>query len=240
MAGKIFWTSFRNNFIALVVYCSFPIIIGLLLAVWLVNVVNKDLGQKASNLFRGCYYLPQIIPGTAFLLAWRWILGSSETGALNAILRNIGLDFLVYSWLSNEISAMISVCVVLTWVHTGLCMIIFIAGLSRIDISLYDALKIDGASGRHTFFNVVLPELSYEVKVLIIFGIIEAFKLFDFTYILTKGGPGFSTYFAAYYLYQSYFVNAEIGTGAAITTILTLGVLVISIFSVRVKVGYDT
>jgi raffinose/stachyose/melibiose transport system permease protein len=99
---------------------------------------------------------------------------------------------------------------------------------------------MDGASNYHTFFGVILPELSYETKVLVIFGIIEAFKLFDFTYILTKGGPGFSTYFAAYYLYQSYFVSADIGNGAAITTILTFGVLVISIFSVRVRVGYDS
>ncbi|MDR2078465.1 MAG: hypothetical protein LBP74_01940, partial [Treponema sp.] len=71
--GKIFWTPFRNNFIALIVYCSFPIIIGLLLAVFLANSVSDGLGFRVSNLFRGCYYLPQIIPGTAFLLAWRWI-----------------------------------------------------------------------------------------------------------------------------------------------------------------------
>jgi raffinose/stachyose/melibiose transport system permease protein len=235
--GKIFWTSFRNNFLILFVYCSFPVFFALLLAIFLVNTVTKMLGTHFSNLFRICYYLPQVIPGTAFLLAWRWILGPN--GAVNAILIKFGLNNLTMPWLGNSVSAMIWISIILTWVHCGLCMIIFIAGLSRIDTDLYDALKLDGANKIHEFKNVILPEISYEVKVLVIFGILEAFKLFDFAYILTKGGPGFSTYFAAYYLYQAYFYSADIGQGATITCILTICVFIISIISVRVKVGYD-
>jgi raffinose/stachyose/melibiose transport system permease protein len=238
VAGKLFWTSFANNFIVLIFFCTFPIVLGMFLAVFLANVVTKRLGPATANVFRATYYLPQVIPGTAFLLAWRWILGP-DTGALNSVLRAIGLGQLARPWLGDGLTAMLSICVILVWVHTGLCMILFIAGLSRIDQELYDSLSIDGSSHRSTFFGVILPELSYEIKVLVIFGILEAFKLFDFAYILTKGGPGFSTYFAAYYLYQAYFYSADIGLGATISTILTLGVLLISILSVRVRVGYE-
>jgi raffinose/stachyose/melibiose transport system permease protein len=223
----VFWSSFKNNLILIVAMVVIPTALGILLAGLLFDVVVKRFGRRTASSLRAAYYLPQVLPIAVAGVVWGWILNPSY-GALNAFLEAIGLDSLAKNWLGDPSTALLSVSAVMVWFQLGYPVVIFMAGLQRVDPELYEAAELDGASWLQRFRHVTVHQIQPEIFVVVLTTLIASLKVFAQIYVLTRGGPGTATIVPSYFAYQNYFEKANVGYGAAISTVLALIIVVIS------------
>ena len=108
-------------------------------------------------------------------------------------------------------------------------MVIFLAALQNTDPFLYDAALIDGASSVQIFIHVTIPQIAHVLTMVLVYTIIDSFKVFDIIYIMTRGGPGNKTQIMATYLYQESFRHNYFGYGATISVLLTIFVLTVAV-----------
>ena len=125
--------------------------------------------------------------------------------------------------------------VIMVWVQLGFPVVIFMAGLQRVDPALHEAAEIDGASWMRRFWHITLPQIKPEVYVVLLWTTIAALKVFGPIYVLTRGGPGGATNVPAYYSYQNFFERTQVGYGAAIATVLTLLIVALSVVFLRIQ-----
>jgi raffinose/stachyose/melibiose transport system permease protein len=123
--------------------------------------------------------------------------------------------------------------VIMVWVQLGFPVVIFMAGLQRVDPALHEAAELDGASWMRRFWHVTLPQIKPEIYVVLLWTTIAALKVFAPIYVLTRGGPAGATNVPAYYSYQNFFERTQVGYGAAIATVLTLLIVALSIVFLR-------
>ncbi len=215
-------TAFGHALVLLVFYSLLPVAIGLLLAGVIARVQVRGL-----TAFRTILFLPQVIAMVVVAVMWRMIY-DPESGALNEILRAVGLGSLAQSWLGDFDLALPAVGLVGTWVWYGLAMVLLTAGVQKIPPSLYDAARVDGAGAIREFFAVTLPALRGEIAVALTLTTIAALRNFDLIYITTKGGPGDATSVPAFQVYDRAFQSGQVGSAAAIGISLTLVIFAIS------------
>lgn len=219
-ADETFWLSTRNNVALVLAMAVIPTVLGLLLASALVDVVGKRGGTRSVSALRASFYLPQVLPAAVAGIVWLWIL-HPDYGAANAILRFVGLDSLTQNWLGDDRTALLSVMGVLVWIQIGYPVVIFMAGLQRVDPELYESAELDGASWWQRLWRISVPQIRPEIYVVLLTCSIAALKSFDKIYVLTRGGPGGSTTVPAYYSWQNFFEKFNVGYGAAIATLMT-------------------
>jgi raffinose/stachyose/melibiose transport system permease protein len=226
MSDGAFWSSFAHNVALVIAMAIIPLMIGLVLASVLFDVIAKRFGPRTTAVLRACVYLPQVLPFAVAGIVWAWIL-APDNGALNAVLKAVGLKSLQEDWLGDPKLALYTVMGVLVWVQIGFPLVVFMAGLQRVDPSLYEAADIDGASWWRKFWFITVPQIRPEIYVVLLTCTVAAIKSFDKVFILTKGGPGGATNVPAYYSYQNFFEKTQVGYGAAIATVLTLIIVVV-------------
>lgn len=222
-----FLKALLNNLTFIIFYSIIPIVIGLVLA--------SLLGRKTLpglTFFRAGLFLPQILSMVVVGVTWRWIFNPAF-GPLNMGLRALGLDTLTQSWLGDFAWALPSVGSVGTWVQYGFCMILFLAGMQRIPEDQYEAAQLDGASGLQQLLSITLPNLRPELGVALVTTIIAALRVFDLVYVTTRGGPGDSTLVTGFLVYRAAFQQNQIGFAAAVATVMTILILVISLVILR-------
>jgi len=234
MGDDTFWMSFRNSLAMIVAMVVVPTLLGLLLAAVLFDYLGKRFPSRVASVLRATYYLPQILPVAVAGILWGWIL-NPQTGALNVLLRRVGLDSLALNWLGSTSTALPTVMMVMIWVQIGYPVVIFMAALSRVDPELYEAAELDGAGWFRRFRAITIPQIKPETFVVTLTCTIAALKVFGPIYVLTKGGPENSTNVPSYFSYQSYFPKSQVGYGAAISTVLTVIVVIVSIVFMRVQ-----
>ncbi len=137
---------------------------------------------------RTVLFLPQVIPLVAAGIVWSWML--SKSGLVNQILDAIGLGGVTRAWLADFALALPAVGVIGAWVLLGLCTILLLTGMSKIDQSLYESARIDGATAWQEFRSITVPSLRYEIGVCLTVTVIASLAAFDIIYISTGGGPG--------------------------------------------------
>jgi raffinose/stachyose/melibiose transport system permease protein len=213
--------------ILILFYAIIPLCIGLLLAALLSRVRIRGVGT-----YRVLLFLPQVIAAVVIAIAWRWIY--SADGIVNETLRVVGLGDLARSWLGDFDLALPAIGLVGTWLNTGLCMVLFIAGVQRIPLDLYDAARVDGAGPIREFFAVTLPGLRDELVVALTLTVIFALRNFDVIWVMTGGGPGDATTTPSILLYELGFESRHLGTASAVAVILTGLILVVAILIVRI------
>jgi raffinose/stachyose/melibiose transport system permease protein len=233
ITDETFWLSFRNNLALIVAMAIIPTILGLLLAAALFDVVSKKYPRTTTTL-RAAFYLPQVLPAVVAGVVWGWIL-HPENGAANAFLRAVGLDSWTQNWLGDEKTALLSVMGVLVWIQIGYPLVIFMAGLQRVDPQLYEAAALDGASWWRRLWSVTVPQIRQEIFVVLLTCTIAALKSFDKIFVLTGGGPGGATLTPAYFSYRSFFVSNNVGYGAAIATVLAAVIVALSFLFLRAQ-----
>ncbi|MFW6691169.1 carbohydrate ABC transporter permease [Streptomyces sp. MAR4 CNX-425] len=221
-----FWASFRNIGFIVVGMALLPTALGLLISAVLFDYVGKKHGDGMVSVLRSGLYLPQVIPVAVTGLLWGWIL--APEGALNGVLENLGLNSLARNWLGDPDLALWSVLAVLVWMQLGYPLVLFLSGLQRINPELYEAADLDGASWWQRFRMITIPLLRPEIYVVLVTTIIAGLKVFGQIYVLTGGGPGNHTLVPSYFAYQNFFERAEVGYGSAISSTMTLLVLVIA------------
>lgn len=229
-----FWASFRNSIWMIVAMVVIPILIGLVLASLVFDVVQKRFGAKTASTMRAVYYFPQLLPISVAALVMGWIF-RPENGALNAILKGLGLGRFQHNWLGSPDTALVFLMIIMIWIQLGYPLVIFMSGLQRVDPELYEAASLDGANWWQRFRVITLPAIKPEIFVVALTCTIAALKVFAPVYMLTKGGPGDSTIVPSYYSYTQFFQSQEVGYGAAISTALTIVIIVISVVFTNVQ-----
>ncbi|WP_425825583.1 carbohydrate ABC transporter permease [Streptomyces fractus] len=224
---------FGHALLLLVFYAALPVAIGLLLA-----ATMSRIRVRGMTFFRTVLFLPQVLAMVVVGVAWRSIL--APDGLLNDVLRAVGLDSLARAWLGDDTWALPAVGVVGTWVMTGLCMVLFLAGAQRIPRELYEAARLDGAGAVREFFAVTLPGLRGEISVALTLTIIAGLRNFDLIYITTGGGPGNATSVPAYEVYHRAFELNEVGSAAAIGVALTVLIFALTVTVSRLVEGRRT
>lgn len=230
---ETFWLSFRNNLALIVAMAIIPTFFGLMLASALFDVVSKRYPRTTTTL-RAAFYLPQVLPAVVAGIVWGWIL-HPEYGGANAFLKLVGLDSWTQNWLGDEKTALLSVMAVLVWIQIGYPLVIFMAGLQRVDPQLNEAAALDGASWWQRLWHVTVPQIRQEIFVVLLTCTIAALKSFDKIFVLTGGGPGGATLTPAYYSFRSFFQTFNVGYGAAIATVLAAVIVVLSFLFLRAQ-----
>ncbi|SEE51832.1 carbohydrate ABC transporter membrane protein 1, CUT1 family [Streptomyces sp. 2131.1] len=199
----------------IVFYTVVPVILGLILA-----AVTSAVPWRAMPVIRTIIFLPQILPLVAVGVVWKWIYG--EDGPLNQMLRAVGLGSLARAWLGDFTYAFPAVGLIGTWVSTGLCFLLLLAGIGKIEPSLYEAARLDGCGRLREFWHITVPGLRKEIGVACNVTVISALAGFDVVYVMTGGGPGYSTMVPGVQVYQLVFTAGRVGTACALATVLSL------------------
>jgi raffinose/stachyose/melibiose transport system permease protein len=208
------------NAFKLVVFFSFiPVALGLLVASLIRRVATGSLGASARTVL----FLPQVIPLVAAGIVWSWML--SKTGLVNQLLSAIGLGGITRSWLADFGLALPAVGVIGAWVLLGLCTVLLLTGMSKIDVGLYESARIDGATAWQEFRSITVPSLRYEIGVCITVTVIASLAAFDIIYISTLGGPGSTTTVPGLEIYRLAFSGRQVGLASALAVVLIVLVL---------------
>jgi raffinose/stachyose/melibiose transport system permease protein len=219
--------AFGHAAVLIVFYAAFPVVVALALVATMTRARLRGLG-----FYRTALFVPQVIAMVVVAVAWRQIY--APDGPLNQVLRAIGLDGLARAWLGDFVFALPAVGFIGTWVQMGLCIVLFLAGVSKIPRELYEAARLDGAGPVREFFAVVLPALRNEISVALTLTVIAALRNFDLVYVTTAGGPGTSTTVPSYEVYRRAFEIGQVGSAAAVAITLTAMIFVLTFGITRI------
>jgi raffinose/stachyose/melibiose transport system permease protein len=219
--------AFGHAAVLIVFYAVLPVVVALALVATMTRARLRGLG-----FYRTVLFVPQVIAMVVVAVAWRQIY--APDGPLNQVLRAIGLDGLARAWLGDFTFALPAVGFIGTWVQMGLCIVLFLAGVSKIPRELYEAARLDGAGPVREFFAVVLPALRNEISVALTLTVIAALRNFDLVYVTTAGGPGTSTTVPSYEVYRRAFEIGQVGSAAAVAITLTAMIFVLTFGITRI------
>lgn len=216
-----FGTSLRNSLLLAIgfIFIQHPLAI-------IVAAVLDKLGGKEENFFRCVYFIPNVISVAVIAYLWKFIY-NPDFGLLNNIIKAFGGKGDI-NWFNYD-TAIWAVLIVLIWHGFGWGMLIYYTGIKNIDLVLYEAAAIDGATQIQTFFKITLPQMKPVIQVNVTMAVISALKQMETVYLLTNGGPGNSTQFAANYLYQQAFKAYKYGYGNAIGVVFVIICLLVTV-----------
>ncbi len=215
-----FWGALSHNFIFLGLAVVIPVAIGLLLAVFIYEI------RRGRVFFRAALFLPAIFSGVVIAYVWKWIY-HPFAGVLNPALELVGLGAFTQSWLGDHKIALYSTFIAYTWASFGYSMVIFLAGLQDIPTDIFDAARVDGANFRQKLFRVTIPCLYDVFTFVITLRIFTAMGVFGVIYILTGGGPFYSSDVIDIYVFRM-IGNFEMGWATAAATFNTIIVVCLS------------
>jgi raffinose/stachyose/melibiose transport system permease protein len=236
---SLFWSSFGHILLLIIAMAVVPTLLGLVLAALLFDFIAKAFGDRVASVLRSGLYVPQVLPVAVTGIVWAWILHPSY-GALNRILDTIGLGVLARNWLGDPKYALFSVMAIMVWFQLGYPVVMFMAGLQRIDPELYEAAELDGASWWQRFRRITVHLIRPEFYVVLVTTTIAALKIFGQIFVLTRGGPSNATLVPSYFAYKNFFEKANVGYGSAIATVLTLIIIVLAFVFLRLQTRNET
>lgn len=216
MLDPEFWNTVKNSFI----FILGTVPTGMALALVLALLLQKRI--RARGLFRTLFFSPVVTSLVAAGLIWVWLL-NYDYGIVNQMLMQLGFD--KTPWLVSDRYAMFSVILMTIWKDAGYNMILFLAGLSTISSTYYEAARIDGAGPWQSFCSITWPLLMPTTLFILVVRIIFSFRTFEQIYAMTKGGPTGSTTVFVYYIYEKAFQGFEVGYACAAAMILLILVL---------------
>lgn len=193
------------------------------LAIALAVILDQQL--KTASLLRAIFFIPYILSLVIVGFIWKFIFmqGFESLGEAT------GLGIFQLSWLGEPGLAFISVLAVSIWQSIGFYVVIYIAGLQAVPHDLLEAATVDGAGAFRRFFSITLPLLAPSITISVFMALTNSIKVFDVILSLTGGGPGGTTYSAAFDIYRDTFQNNLYGYGTAKALILFIAVLIITI-----------
>lgn len=223
---NLFLTSLAHNIEWVLLSIAIPVVLGLVLAVLL-------SGRRRTRLFyAGVFFIPQTIAAVIAAIVWRWIY-DPNVGPINQALEVVGLSALKQLWLADESLVLVCMNMVGSWTYVGFCVLMFMTGLQNISPQLYEAAVIDGATPVQRFFYITIPLLRRTTLFVIVYTIIGSMKFFDLIFVATKGGPGQSSYVVGLYIYNMLIQQGRINYASAMSTVLTVIILILSVVLIR-------
>jgi multiple sugar transport system permease protein len=219
------WNAFKLTAMFSAICVALELIFGTILAILLIDIV------KGRNILRSLFLIPMVITPIAVGLMGRYIFDDA-VGIVNWVFRLLNLPRII--WYGNPKSALITMIILDVWEWSAFIFLIVLAGLMGIPSEYYEAAKVEGAGFFATLFRVTLPTLRNVYLLALLIRIIDTFKEFDKVYIMTKGGPNFSTDLITVRNYTIAFKEFNIGVGSALSIIILFVMILLGTFLIRV------
>lgn len=200
--------------------------LNLLSGLFVALLLNTKVRGQA--IYRTLFYIPVVTPLVVSSIIWKWVY-QGDYGLLNYYLLKLGLISHKIVWLADPDLALPALIIMGIWGGTGGTMVIYLAGLQSIPEEMYDAAKVDGASGLQRLLYITIPLLRPTTFFLFITSVIGTFQIFTEVYIMTNGGPLNRTTTIGYYLYTNAFRELEMGYATAMAFVLFAMIFVFTV-----------
>lgn len=210
---------FKEILLNTLVYALSVTIFAVIIPLIIADVLNSKL--RGAEWFKTIYFLPFITPAVVIAIVWSWIF-DPNIGGLNTLLGT------KLNWLFDTRLAMPVLIFVSVWKLIGYNVVLFLTGFATIPTNLYEAAKIDGASGAKSFWHITLPLLKPTTYFVTLVTVISSFQVFDLIYVMTSGGPQNSTNVVVYAIYKYAFEYFDIGKACALAYILFVVIFVLA------------
>lgn len=214
-------------------YTLITVPLTILCALALAMLLNKIKGAVA---YRTIFFFPYVASMVAICVCWSFML--MKDGPVNQLIMGLGIPF-NKSWTADSGMAIWSIILVSVWRNMGYYMVIYLAALQGVPRELLEAATVDGAGKWKQFLHVTLPQLKPTTFFVSIMMIISCFKIYDVVAIMTDGGPGRSTKMLVTYIYDEAFVKVRYGQASAISMVLLVIVLLITILQFRSEKSFS-
>jgi len=232
-SARVFRISVVNTF--MITFLVLPL--NLIITLPLANLI-ESVNFRVKGLFRTIYFLPVVTSSVAVSLIWSYIY-DSQSGLLNTIIKSFGM-IPPRTWLGDPTAtilgiplAMIAIVIAYVWWDFGYNLVIFIAALQSIPKELRDAARIDGANPLQEFFYITIPLLMRTIQFVCVMTVLSAMQVFDIFWVMTQGGPQDQTTPLVLTIYKSAFRSQEMGWAAAVSMVLFILILVITLIQRR-------
>jgi ABC-type sugar transport system permease subunit len=214
LRDPIFWTSFWNN---IRLFLSVPILVVLSL-IFSTLIFERIRGWR---IYRSIVFIPYVLAIPVVGIVFSYILQAN--GVFNTLLRSIGLDAWAREWLGSPSTAIWAIMFVIIWKELGFGIVLFLARLSSISEELFDSAKLDGANWWQQLFYITVPQMTTVIEFYIIVNMITMLSwVFAYILVMTKGGPGNSTWVLEYFIYQKAFPYSQMQIASAAAVLLLL------------------
>jgi len=224
LTDKEFWSIFKNTFVFAVLSMILELLVGFAGAF----LMNK--ATKAVGLIRTAVLIPWAIPGIIIAYMYSFMF-NDQLGVINSIAQLFGGAG--YSWLTHQWSAMMVVVLADTWKQFPYVSLMLLAGLQTIPKEQYESAEVDGAGKWYTFWHVTIPNLKGIILIILLFRTMGAIRIFDIIFGITGGGPANSTATLLYQAYKYLFTDMNFGKGSAMSTIITILILICSVIYIK-------
>lgn len=216
-SDRLFRTALVNTLVFTIGTVPTAMAAGLALAV----ALNRPLPGR--GVLRAMFFVPMVAAGVVVGVIMSWIF-NIDYGVANNALAVLGIDRV--PWLTSPSMAMFTLIIVVVWTRIGFCMVIYLGALQSIPSELKEAAAIDGAGRWSRFRSITFPMLTPTTSILVILNVVFSIQAFDVIYVMTGGGPGFSTTVLIQYVFRSAFQDGQMGYAAALGLVL-VGILLV-------------
>ncbi|MDO5574936.1 MAG: sugar ABC transporter permease [bacterium] len=209
-----------------IIYTALIVVFSNLLGLGIAMLLNTEI--RAKGIFRTCAYMPALFSAIVVGFIWSYVYMPGN-GMLATLLSFCGIDGNKVNVLAGFQSSLYGIAVVDIWKNFGTTMIIYLAGLQTVDTSLLEAGKIDGCTEWQLFRLVKLPLISATVTINVILNVIAGLKAFDYSFIMTNGGPGKATETLMFVIYQMAFVEQKMGRASAFSVVSFILIITVTV-----------
>jgi raffinose/stachyose/melibiose transport system permease protein len=224
----VFFTALLNNIKWTLIFLTIPMVIGFFAGSMLL------VARRGRNFFQAVYFLPVIIATVVVARVWQGMIYNPESGLVGWL--NLH-GFAFADPLTNVSISLYAVATVDLWHWWGFLAVVFFAALRQVDTAQIDAALMDGANLFQLMRHVLLPAIRPTITLMMIMTVIWSFLAFDFVYILTQGGPAYSSEVLSTLSYRYAFFNYTMGPAAAVALVISFFGLIATVFYVRLQQG---
>lgn len=220
MNSSLFWKVMGNT----VFFALITVIPSMLVGLFLAVLVNRK--TKLVGFIRTAYFYPVVMPMIAIASVWMFIY-MARNGLLDQMLMRLGLE--PANVLSDRKTVLPAMAVMYVWKEAGYLMVFFLSGIQSISSDVNEAARIDGASDWQIFRRITVPLLAPTFLFVTTIALTNSFKLVDHVVIMTEGAPNNASTLLLYYIYQQGFTNFNYGVSSALTSVMLLLLMVVSL-----------
>jgi multiple sugar transport system permease protein len=224
--------SFRRAAINTIYFTGGSVPLTMLIGLGIALLLNQPLWGR--SIFRTIYFLPIVTPFVVVSIIWKWLY-QPDYGLFNFYLLKTHLIDQPLLWLSDQNLAMPAVILMSVWGGIGYSMVIYLAALQAVPEELYEAAEVDGAGAWARLRYITIPMLRPTTLFLMVIGIIGSFQVFTQIFIMTSGGPVEHTTTMVYFIYQTAFINFDMGYASTLAYVLFVMLLVFTVINLRLN-----
>lgn len=218
-----FYTVLKNNLIILILGVPLWTLFPLVIATFLFEEV------KGYKIFKTVYFFPSVLSIVIVGTLFKTLFG--YTGPINQFLKLVGLEQYAIEWLAQGSTSLPIVVTAVNWAGFGAAVLIYLAGMSAIDLAVYEAAELDGVTWWQKTHYITFPMMKNVIQFTIVVNITHAFsQMFAYVLVMTKGGPGYESTVLEYFIYLKGFASGDMGYAAALSVVLFCLVLLITFF----------